>query len=75
VGTEWWYGGILVKEASTITQIEITNYGYEWYELDSTGTLCSRQTSETLDNPNAQMFVEYDLVTVEREAGVSQWVE
>ena len=75
VGTEWWYGGILVKEASTITQIEITNYGYEWYELDSTGMLCSRQTSETLDNPNAQMFVEYDLVTVEREAGVSQWVE
>lgn len=75
VGTEWWFGSILVKESSTVTNIEITNFGYEWFELDETGTTCSRQVSQTYDSPNAILFVEYDLVTTERNSGISKWVE
>ena len=36
VGSEWWLGAVLVKETAEVTRIEITNYGYEWYELDET---------------------------------------
>ena len=75
VGTEWWFGSIMVKELSNVTNIEITNFGYEWYELDDSGTLCNRQVSQTYDSPNAILFVEYDLITTERSAGISKWVE
>ena len=74
-GSEWWFGSIMVKESSLVTEIEITNYGYEWYELDTSGTSCTRMTSLTYDNPNAILFVEYDLVTHSRESSISSWVE
>lgn len=74
-GTEWWYGPILVKEVSSVTSVEITNYGYEWYELDETGLNCTRVISQTYDSPNAVQFVEYELITTERESVISKWVE
>ncbi len=75
VGSEWWVGPVLVKESSTVTTVEITNYGYEWYELDDTGTMCTRQVSLTQDSPNAILFVEYDLITSSRESKITKWVE
>jgi hypothetical protein len=75
VGSEWWSGPILVKESAEVTNIEITNYGYEWYELDETGTICNRQVSQSQDSPNAILFVEYDLITATRESKITKWVE
>ncbi len=74
-GSEWWFGPILVKETSTVTNVEIINYGYEWFELDVTGLLCNRVVSQTYDSPNAIQFVEYDLVSTERTSTISKWVE
>ena len=75
VGSEWWLGAVLVKESAEVTSIEITNYGYEWYELNDTGTECLRQVSQTQDSPNAMLFVEYDLITATRESKITKWVE
>ncbi len=75
VGSEWWLGAVLVKETAEVTRIEITNYGYEWYELDDTGLSCTRQVSQTQDSPNAMLFVEYDLITATRDSKITKWVE
>jgi len=75
VGSEWWLGAVKVKESAEVTNIEITNYGYEWYELDTTGVSCTRQVSLTQDSPNAILFVEYDLITSTRESKITKWAE
>ena len=47
VGSEWWLGAVLVKETAEVTSIEITNYGYEWYEL----TILEQSVSDKYPRP------------------------
>lgn len=78
VGTQWWYKNIMVKESATIYDIEITNYGYEWYEMSEAGDVCMRMTSTTLPSAasvTALQFVQYDLITTEHTATVVKWTE
>jgi hypothetical protein len=74
-GTQWWYDSVLVKESSTVQRIEITRRGYEWFETDSTGSVCTRIVSDTKDSPNAILFVEYDLIVETIQSGITSWSE
>jgi hypothetical protein len=78
VGTQWWYKNIMVKETATLYDIEITDYGYEWYELNETSDACTRMTSVTLPSATAAtaiQFVQYDLITTEHTSSVVNWTE
>ena len=72
-GQQWWYGSVLVKEISENQEINITKWGYEWYELDETGSTCSRVVSDSPDNVNAALFIEYDLTTETRTSSIGRW--
>jgi hypothetical protein len=78
VGSQWWYKNIMVKESATIYDIEITGYGYEWYEMNEIGDACIRMTSPTLPSAasvTALQFVLYDLIIIEHTASVVNWTE
>ena len=75
VGTEWWFRNVKIDESSTSYDVEITDFGYEWYEMNETGDTCTRVTSRTLDNPAALLFVQYDLIETVLEAELDSWSE
>lgn len=75
IGSEWWFSNVKVDETSTTYDIEITDYGYEWYEMNETGDTCTRMTSRTLDNASAILYVQYDVITTNPESDTSGWSE
>jgi hypothetical protein len=76
VGTQWWYNYVLVKEDVVATEVEIIDYGFEYYEIQDDGT-CVRQVVRTNEDPSIQVwqFIEYKLTTAQRSRGVLSWVE
>jgi hypothetical protein len=74
VGTQFWYNYVLVKEEVEATEVEIIDYGFEYYEEQPDGN-CVRQTTVTDQDPSIQMFpfVEYKLTTASRTRGITNW--
>ena len=75
-GTQWWYSGILVKEETTEQLVNITDFGYEWYEDQPDGTVV-RKRAQGLTDPSllATKFIEYQLTQVDTVKGVTEWRE
>ena len=75
-GTQWWYQNLLVKEEASSMEIEIIDYGFEWYESDVSTSSCSRQTGTTYGDPlvPAEPFIEYALTTKTYTTEISDWV-
>lgn len=75
-GTQWWYKNLLVKEEASSMEIEILDYGFEWYESDVATSSCSRQTGTVYGDPllPAEPFIEYALTTKTYTTEVSDWV-
>ena len=63
VGRQWWSDEILLKGEMTTYTVTINDYGYEWYEPSEDGSSCSRVTSTKKDDNDAELFVEYTVVT------------
>lgn len=67
VGTEWWWGDVLVKRDTTTYSVSVVDggeggYGYEWYTESGAG--CSRNTSTlTPDDESlgAKPFIQYSV--------------
>lgn len=76
VGTQWWYNYVLVKEEVVATEVEIIDYGFEYYEEQPDGN-CVRQFVRTKEDPSIPMFqfIEYKLTTAERTRGILSWLE
>jgi len=76
-GTQWWYQNLLVQEEGQTTDIEILDYGFEWYEADAMLGSCSRMTSMSYGDPliPAQAFVEYTLTTRSYKTELEEWVQ
>ena len=76
VGSQWWYNYVLVKEEVVATEVEIIDYGFEYYEEQEDGN-CVRQVMRTNNDPSIQMFqfIEYKLTSAERSRGVLNWTE
>ena len=57
-------------------EIEILDYGFEWYESDVATSSCTRQTGTTYGDPllPAEPFIEYALTTKTYTTEVSDWV-
>ena len=74
IGTQWWYNYVLVKEEVEASEVEIVDYGFEYYEEQADGN-CVRQTTVTDQDPSIQMFpfVEYKLTTATRSRGITSW--
>jgi hypothetical protein len=62
VGTEWWVGNVLVQSSKQQYEVEITDFGYEWFEDDGVG--CARATSPTRDREEATLYIAYTVTTV-----------
>ena len=75
-GTQWWYQNLLVKEEALSMEVDILDYGFEWYESDVSTSSCSRQTSTIYGDPllPANPFVEYALTTRTYTTEASDWV-
>jgi hypothetical protein len=76
-GTQWWYQNLLIKEEASSMEIEIFDYGFEWYESEAATGSCARQTAITYGDPlfPAQAYVEYALTTKTYTTEVSDWVQ
>ena len=76
-GTQWWYNNLLIKEEASVQQIEILDYGFEWYEIDSTGMSCTRQTAYSYSDPlfPASVYVEYVLTSSSYTTELSDWIQ
>jgi hypothetical protein len=72
-GTEWWYGDTLVQFQGERIFVDISDFGYEWYEQD--GDFCTRFTSTTrpTDVGDAELFVEYTVTTETSNFVVDTW--
>ena len=74
VGTQWWYNYVLVKEEVVATEVEILDYGFEYYEDQAEGN-CIRKTTVSDQDPSIQMFpfVEYKVTIATRTRGMTSW--
>ena len=74
IGTQWWYNYVLVKEEVAATEIEILDYGFEYYEEQADGN-CVRQTTITDQDPSIQMFpfLEYKVTEATRTLSMTSW--
>lgn len=62
LGTEWWVGNVLIEAEKEYADITITDYGYEWFE--DNGNSCTRVTSPTRDDSDAQLYIEFTKTTI-----------
>lgn len=71
-GSQWWYNGILVKEETENVDVNVVDYGWEWYE--ESGSYCTRQTSLNRPDDEAKKFIQYEVSvsTVNRMA--TDWI-
>jgi len=76
-GTQWWYKNLLLQEEGTTQEIDILDYGFEWYEADPLAGTCSRQTGFVYGDPlvPASPFVEYTLTTRTYKTELADWTE
>lgn len=65
LGSEWWYNNVLIQSSKTQYEVEIIDYGYEWFE--NNGTSCTRVTSPTRDDPDAELFIDYSVTEIVTE--------
>ncbi len=72
-GTQWWHKGILVKEDTENVDVDIVDFGWEWYE-ESEGA-CYRQTSTHRPDDEAEMFIEYELTTSTVSRIATDWIK
>ena len=72
-GTQWWYDGILVKEEVTNVDVTVSDYGWEWYETNSGGTSCSRETSTIRPDVQADLFIEFSVTTSKEVREAEEW--
>ena len=68
------YNYVLVKEEVAATEIEILDYGFEYYEEQADGN-CVRQTTLSDQDPSIQMFpfVEYKVTEATRTLSMTSW--
>jgi hypothetical protein len=73
IGTEIWANDALVQFTGRRVFIEITDFGWEWYDDDN--DFCTRQTArlQPTDNDDAQLFVEYNMIVEETLSTVTSW--
>jgi hypothetical protein len=76
-GTQWWYQNLLIKEEASSMEIEIMDYGFEWYESDAATGSCARLTDTVYGDPlfPAQAYIEYALTTKTYTTESSDWVQ
>ena len=76
-GTQWWFQNLLVKEEASTQDIQILDYGFEWYQADSTGTSCTRQTATSYSDPlfPASAYMEYVLTKSSYTTELSDWIQ
>jgi hypothetical protein len=72
IGTEWWYGDVLVQSEGVTSEVVISDFGWEWYEED--GPSCRRRTSTVEPtNADADLFLEYSVVVTTSTFVVDTW--
>lgn len=72
-GTQWWYQGILVKQEVINVDVEVHDFGWEWYESDS--TWCARRTDSRRPDVVADLFIEFSVTTSEETREAEEWFE
>jgi hypothetical protein len=76
-GTQWWYKNMLVKEEASSMEVEILDYGFEWYEQDLNAGTCTRMTSTIYGDSlvPVEPYIEYALTTKTYITELSDWIE
>lgn len=76
-GTQWWYKNLLIKEEAISLEVDILDYGFEWYEQDLSAGTCTRMTSTIHGDPfvEAEPYIEYALTTKNYITELSDWIE
>ena len=57
--------------------IEVLDYGFEWYQPDATGTSCTRETATSYSDPlyPAAPYIEYILTKSTYTTQISDWTQ
>lgn len=75
IGTEWWANNAMVAFEGTRVFVDITDYGWEWFEDDDDVDLCVRftDTVRPTDRNDARRFVHYTVSVETSEMVVDSW--
>jgi len=75
VGYEWWYKNVLVKAQATYYYVTVTDYGWEWLEVEGANKVLKTSHVQTAAAASARTFVEFTYTTKSIDYAVTGWEE
>lgn len=73
IGTEWWANNALVEFQGTRVWVEVSDFGWEWYEDEDAFCIRVTDSIRPTDRPAAVPFIEYSVEVEVSNFVVDSW--